>query len=362
VSDDGVQLAQIVNLRRLEEKVAEGWVRKQAHPTLPYDIYNYTKKTQAFWVWDDVTTLTRGLIVNRQTGEVLARPFPKFFNYGEQAAKDVKWHEDEPVIVSDKLDGSLGILYPHGDGTFAVASRGSFTSDQAVAATAIWWAKYSGRFRPPAGITALFEIIYPQNRIVVDYGDVQDLVFLGFVDIETGTTYGPDSSVYWPGPRAEVFPYRSLAEALSADPRPGKEGLVVHFQNSDVRVKIKQSDYVELHRVVTGLDERVVWQWLKDGDDPELAGAFLPEEFRTWIVETSDRLLTEFDVRRASVMRRWFELQADGFIADRKSFAIAIKDEPAWLKACLFNRLDQKDYTEIIWKNIRPVDPKKVHR
>ena len=41
-------------------------------------------------------------------------------------------------------------------------------------------------FCPKPGKTYLFEIIYPENRIVVDYGDYKGLVLIDVIDNETG--------------------------------------------------------------------------------------------------------------------------------------------------------------------------------
>ena len=48
----------------------------------PLDIYNYTRATVHENWWDEVTSICRGVIINRETGEIVARPFEKFHNYG----------------------------------------------------------------------------------------------------------------------------------------------------------------------------------------------------------------------------------------------------------------------------------------
>lgn len=190
--------------------------------------------------------------------EIVARPLPKFFNSSEPEAASLDL--SEPVVVTDKADGSLGILYPAADG-WAVATRGSFTSEQAKHATELYRRKYS-EWTPPPGITVLFEIVYPENRIVLDYGQMDDLILLGYVDIQTGQTLSaaPGLQLDWPGPVVEAFPYTSFTEALQAEPRPNSEGLVVHLLASDQRVKLKQSDYVAMHRIVTGFTARRLWE------------------------------------------------------------------------------------------------------
>src|SRR4051812_27421593 len=110
----------------LDASEVEGYVRVRQHPEDPeLWIANYTEKAAYESHWDNVTLNCRGLIFNA-FGDILARPFPKFFNYGQASCPVIDL--DEEAIVSDKMDGSLGILYKF-DGKLAIATRGSFTSD-----------------------------------------------------------------------------------------------------------------------------------------------------------------------------------------------------------------------------------------
>lgn len=243
----------------LEAAIEAGFVRAQQHPEFPLTIFNYTEKAAYERMWTPVTRQCRGLIADSNTSEIVARPFPKFFNHNETEAAALDFNE--PVVVTDKADGSLGILYPAPDG-WAIATRGSFASEQAKHATELFRRRY-GAWMPPPGVTVLFEIVYPDNRIVLDYGDMDDLILLGLVDIKTGQTLSAGASflgIDWSGPVVEAFPHASLADALAAEPRTNAEGLVVHLLTSDQRVKIKQADYVAMHRVVTGFTARRLWE------------------------------------------------------------------------------------------------------
>lgn len=258
-----IYLENLFDLKDLRQAIEERAVNVQTHPVLPLNIYNYAKFVPYRRLWTPVTMQCRGLIAHQYSGEVLARPLPKFFNYGEVGAPDIRL--TDPVSVTDKLDGVLGVLYPTGNGEYAIATRGSFGSEFAVHANKVWKTKYADRFRPEQGVTMLFEIIYKNARIVVDYGDADDLFLLGAVDIDTGVSRGPGetaSASAWPGPKAEEFHYRTLGEALAAEPRPGQEGLVVKHIASEHRLKIKQDEYKTLHRILTGVTARSLWEFL----------------------------------------------------------------------------------------------------
>ncbi|GIE79722.1 hypothetical protein Aph02nite_56720 [Actinoplanes philippinensis] len=332
----------------LASAVDAGLVRKQRHPRLPFEIYNYTEHCQYSAAWSPITLACRGLIVDAD-GRIVARPLTKFFNHSESHAPVLD--PGAKVSVTDKMDGSLGVLYHDGSG-WAVATRGSFASDQALHATEVLRGRYAS-FVPPAGLTVLVEIIYPGNRIVVDYQGLDDLVLLGAVEIATGRTFGPEAVPEWPGPVVESFTYATFAEALAAPPRDGREGLVVHFVDADERVKIKYADYVRLHRLVTGLTPRTVWEILANGGDLEALTEPLPDEFHVWVRGVAEELTAEVDTRAAAVEAAYETIVTSlppGW--GRKEFAAqALRTE---YRAELFLRLDGKDYRPGLWQRARP--------
>jgi RNA ligase len=333
----------------LDEMLAGGYVREQAHPDLPLSILNYTEKAQYERVWNPVTRTCRGLIVDSRTGVVVARPFPKFFNHGEPESAELDLAGR--VVVTDKADGSLGIAYPTPGGR-SIATRGAFASEQAVHATMLLRDRYP-HWKPLEGCTALFEIVYPANRIVVDYGQMDDLILLGYVHIDTGRSIAPEDGWGWPGPVIDTFEYGTFADALAAKPRPGKEGLVVHLLDSDQRIKLKQADYIRLHRIVTGLNARTVWEHLRNGGTVTDLIEPLPDEFHQWVKDVANDLRSkaqdiQFEVDDA--YRRVLRSLPDGW--SRKDYALMVKDHPH--RALLFKALDGADYRPLVWRQLDP--------
>lgn len=312
-------LSGLLDVRELAAMIEQGYVRVHRHPSEPLRILNYTERATYARAWNPTTRACRGLIVD-DADRVVARPFPKFFNYGEPDAAALEL--DAVVVATEKMDGSLGILYPASDG-LAIATRGSFTSGQALHATELLRARYPG-FQPRPATTYLFEIVYPGNRVVLDYGDMDDLVLLDIVPLDPRA---PVQSMWldarphgWPGPVVEAHPHRTLADALAAEQRPQCEGLVVFFPASGERLKIKQDDYVALHRILTGTNARNVWEvaavhacrhfvrepkrWAEKLQlDPERARQVLelgdawladvPDEFHGWVREVTERAEAE---------------------------------------------------------------------
>jgi RNA ligase len=164
----------------LDKYYEEHLVYKQLHPTLPLTIWNYSEKVQYDNLWDDITLQTRGLVTDEE-GNIIARPFKKFFNMEENKHKPT-----EEFDVYEKMDGSLGILFNY-KGEWIMATRGSFVSEQLIKGREIL-KKY--QYENLLGdVTYLFEIIYPENKIVVDYGQDEKLVLLGAIHTQTGDEY-----------------------------------------------------------------------------------------------------------------------------------------------------------------------------
>jgi RNA ligase len=155
----------------------DGWLIKQTHPTLPLTIWNYSQTTQYEGKWDEITLQCRGLVTDTE-GNIVARPFRKFFNMEEG-----KHTPTSEFDVYEKMDGSLIIIFWY-DGGWVVASRGSFTSEQAFAAKRIFFDELDHNFS--IGITYLFEFTARWNRIVVDYGEKENLTLLGAIRTDDG--------------------------------------------------------------------------------------------------------------------------------------------------------------------------------
>ncbi len=323
----------------LQQHIADGFVNVQKHPLAELYILNYSPKTQYSRLWDDWTLQCRGLILD-QNGQAVARPFRKFFNLDEYG---IEWQiPAEPFVAYEKLDGSLGILYWLDDQAY-IATRGSFISEQAQRATG-WLRGQYAHLLPllDRSKTYLFEIIYPQNRIVVDYGNREELVLLAVIDTQTGTepTALPDIGF----PLVRTFPYTDMAEirAMQSD---DEEGFVIRFA-SGLRVKIKFAEYVRLHRVLTQVSTRNIWEYLATNQSFDEILDRVPDEFYDWVKRTVADLNAQYAAIEA-------ECRAAFRILDtRKDTALYFQTQR--YPAVLFLMLDNRDYSAAIWKLIRP--------
>lgn len=352
----------VIDRDTFKKAIEDKYVKHQTHPDFPYTIYNYTDACTWDQAWDEATLNCRGLIVD-DDANIIARGMPKFFNSDQEQAPTIGL--DEKVIVSEKMDGSLGILYKLPDGSEAIATRGSFVSEQAIWATK-WWNEnrapienYWRMGRPIDGLTFVFEVIYPNNRIVVDYEGKEGLVLLGAVVNSSGAFY----------PIAELdgvecaprYEFETWADVLASPQRVNSEGFVVQSAQTGDMVKVKYEDYKRLHKYMTRVTERHVWECLMEERDLEAEFAGAPDEFHEWIRGVAARLWAQFEKRHLEVILgyRAIRFGRDTALFEvedpreaKKNFALAIKDEAD--KALYFLMLDDRTITPMIWKELKP--------
>lgn len=363
--------------------VNEGYVNRQSHQSFPLDILTYSRKAVAEQKWDKVTSKCRGIIIHRETGEIVARPFEKFHNFDAAEVIDHQevWLRAQPVIW-EKMDGFLCTAY-RWEGKWYVASKGSFHSIHAKWATAEI-AKHPMTF--PEGWTPVFEGLMPDMRIVVDYGDRNELVLLAVIENKTGTEYPPGALELAAGANGFKIPelvdmtwQRAVQESKEVykDGLGTDEGFVLTWYSilggPPARLKVKYDEYFRLHRIVTGVSARRVWEALAAGDTETLKSwlqgttPWFARFAKRWVAQLTD----EFEEVRDEAKLRFnyakadmrvelaAELQNTGGIdvrGMRKSFASRFLT-PGNKKYApvLFAMLDNKDINPVIWKLVRHV-------
>jgi RNA ligase len=350
-------LTDLVDLQLLESHITHRVVSRRGHPALPLAILNYTDKATFDQIWDSVTCRCRGLIYDQSTEEVVAVPFQKFFNYAttwrtETMPENLPTHQPE---ITQKLDGSLGILYRY-KGFTGISTRGSFNSDQAVWATA-WLTKHLPDADWPGGWTPLFEIIYPENRVVVKY-DFEGLILIGCVNNESGLemthdqleALGADT-----GCRVVHLVTKPL-DCCREENLDNEEGYVAtwHFDDQPpLKIKIKFATYFRLHRLLTSTSPKRIWEYLKDGLDLGELIEETPEHYREWFNGWVGELQSEYGriEMKARAIYAQCPIPRD---AIRKELALYFT-QPAFRQysGILFSLLDGKSYEETIWKIVR---------
>jgi RNA ligase len=347
-----------IDIDVLNRYAAEKKVKRQRHPSLPLIIWNYTEITQFKRLWDDVTLQCRALVTD-DNGEVVARSFPKFFNENE-----APYRLTDGWKVYEKVDGSLGLLFNF-RGEWVFSSRGSFTSGQAAKGRAFLVDKYPtlmSLLDPSLAYT--FEIIYPENRIVVDYGAEELLVFLAAFDRDGREHTDASRQVLFsagvPVAREVHFPPGTSFRDLLTHDRNNEEGYVVKFSDGR-RVKIKFPRYISLHRVMGNVTVDWVMECyierqkaLDNGDvDDSPAPAIedtpvvgVPDELLPWVQDVWGKIADQQRALNGNFEEAYGNALAQSTLADgtfdRGVFARAALQGP-W-KSAMFARLDNRPY------------------
>ena len=197
-----------------------------------------------------------------------------------------------------------------------------------------------------------------QNKIVVDYDGAEQLVLLAVRDL--------DNNEYELSEYAElgfdIVPSFELTidELLLEKTAPefkNREGFVIKFDNN-FRVKVKYDEYFRLHKLITNINERFVWEFLSENKEIILDN--IPDETFNFIKETKLNLTNKFNeiysitekIYLNIINELWVEFPT-GYT--RRDFALkAIQhNKYSSILFALYNN-NQNGASKIIWKMIRP--------
>lgn len=371
-----------INLDKLNKLKEEGWLMSQVHPTLPLTIWNYTNQTQWEQYWNEITLMCRALVTDCD-GNIVAYPLKKFFNYGELAADGAV--PTGAYKMYKKMDGSLIQLFNWG-GHWVISSRGSFTSDHANYADQILAERNTPLWELDRNLNFIFELIHPDTRIVVDYGNTKDLVLLAVID-----QYGTERDISY---YKDIFTLVEEVEFCSVDIEAGdepiiydtkhlsdwesvkmlveddEEGYVIKFASGE-RMKIKGDEYCRLHRIVTMTSSYDIWETLRDNKDITELLERAPDEWLTWVYKTIGEIYVQYKKILQQIERDWNYgmTERNLYYMDIETNRWTInpyikrKEVAEYVNACqfpslMFNKLDGLEYDSKIWELCKPAHSK----
>lgn len=317
-----MKLFEYIDKETFEQCVTNEDIKIVYHPSVEgLRIINYTKKCNAQKHWNDTTLKCRGLIVDKDDN-IIARPFEKFFNYEEHELYDfIMSHEeldklasDHRVEVYDKLDGSLGILYWIDDVPF-IATKGSFDSEQALHATHLLHTKYRHTwYKLLKSKTYLFEIIYPKDKHIVNYNNIDDIFLLAVISTNNYFEYQPEifSDLFPVVKKYHVADWRECRGIINDDTR---EGFVIKI--GPVRVKMKYKEYWRLYSLKSGLTEKFIYQCLVNEDlSPVYEALKMFDEEQT--IYYND-IIKKYSAKFAEITDKCIEEYRTGFASDKEA-------------------------------------------
>lgn len=227
--------------------------------------------------WESLVQHCRGIIFDATDNyKIVALPFSKFFNYGEGG---IHYPSEDAKIdaIYTKDDGSLFYAFFHHN-KWHGTTRGSLNSDIGLIGQQMLDNIDKSSWNPQ--FTYLFELIYPENRIVRDYGDMRNLIYLGMRNVRDGKMFfGLEQSNIYHTPYSNKWAFESQQAMIDwLNTRKGTEfeGFVVHFSDGSI-FKFKSEDYMRLHRIIAQFTFKRVLEAVQMHQEEEIRKA-LPEE------------------------------------------------------------------------------------
>lgn len=268
----------------------------------------------------------RGIIFDSKTGDIIRRPFHKFFNVNErEETQDHVVDLSRPHAILEKLDGSMIAPFIVNGEMIWGTKMGATDVAKPVEEFVKNNRKYEEfRYLIGSGFTPIFEWCSRKQRIVLDYQQDQ-LILTAIRDIETGAyvsyeqlydianTYGvPCVRAFAPQTDMKAFlEYVRDLEDL--------EGFVVRFDDGHM-LKLKCHWYIQIHKAKEAIlqDRNIVELILEEHLDD--VKAHLPAEDRDRLTQFESTI--NFDIaRRVRLIGMKLDYLNDNSI-DRKTFAL----------------------------------------
>ena len=250
----------------------------------------------------------RGLMFDTPTGNIMSRPFHKFFNVEEKEETMTKNIDlSKPHRIQTKMDGSM-VRPINYNNTLRLATKSGVTevSEEAMGvldaidfddsrATWMWTQIDMGR-------TPILEYVGPLNRIVVPYNNA-DLIFLALRDNVTGQYLKAEE----PYPGSRVASYGEIDGDISeyiesVRGMTDAEGHVLVFDDG-FRVKIKSDWYIQLHSLKEDINKpRYIAAQVLDKTIDDTA-SLLSEDDRELITQKANEFIYWYYAKQKDLIR-----------------------------------------------------------
>lgn len=213
--------------------------------------------------WNYLNSACRGKVIDLNTKEIVSYPLDKFFSLNEEEETSIERIEDiikkhKLITVMDKADGSTISITKYKE-ELIITTNGDWDNTQINMAKALLNEKYNYFLNNlKDNYTYIFELIHPDNKIVVSYGEDRKLILIAVRDLKTESllTYKECQEVAQELKLEliECFEFTSMKDFihLSKTLTDNREGWVfrVVTDEEDVMFKLKLDEYCKLHKAL----------------------------------------------------------------------------------------------------------------
>ena len=295
----------------------------------------------------------RGIIFDTATGEIIRRPFHKFFNVNERdETQDHAVDLSQDHAILEKLDGSMIAPFIVNGDLIWGTKMGATDVAEPVDDFATLNEEYGifARFTISRGYTPIFEWCSRKQRIVLDYKE-DHLILTGIRDLTTGRYMSYDLMVaHAAAYRIPVvrFAFKTHNEMKDFVEHvrnlEALEGFVVRFSDGHM-IKLKCDWYVQIHKAKEKiLQDRNIVELILDEKLDDVK-AHLPQEDRDRLTQFE----SYFNLKVADVV---FYLANDlswirEDLIDRKTFALEHAERyDQYMRALIFKNFDELDHNK----------------
>lgn len=281
----------------------------------------------------------RGIAFDAETGEIVSRPFHKFFNMGERS--DAQFVEDLPHIVLEKLDGSMIRPVVH-RGVLRLATKMGVTEVAMQAEAYLAGSEYQKDYMEflweclHNDVTPVFEFTAPDNRIVLHYNQ-PSLTLLTIRENVTGRYWPHATTVFHAACYNMPHVFHSILDGVKD--KVGEEGVVIRYHNGHM-LKVKSDWYVKVHRAKDLLSSnRRFLEAVVNGVMDDTIASLLPDD--------KDRVQKQLDEFNSKVLDQirsfdaYYRTSKARFLT-KKDFAVFSKDQSG-------NHLTYRNLTFKLW-------------
>jgi RNA ligase len=311
----------------------------------------------------DIRRECRGIIFDTESGEILRRPYHKFFNVNErEETQDNVVDLSRPHAILEKLDGSMIAPFVVNDQLIWGTKMGATEVAEPVEDFVLLHENYSqfARFLIRRGYTPIFEWCSRKQRIVLDYKEDQ-LILTAIRDLTTGRYMSWDLVTN----TADLYFIPVVGKWETGVDMDNKtmssfvnyvrdledvEGFVVRFSDGHM-IKLKCDWYVQIHKAKEKiLQDRNIVELILD-DKLDDVKAHLPQEDRDRLTEFEAYFnLALFDV--AFYLANDLSWIREDLI-DRKTFALEHAERyDQYMRALIFKNFEELEQSKY-WADVR---------
>lgn len=328
-----------INIDELRKEEDNGNIRSQTNSD-GLIIWTYTDKCQFKKNWTFYTRSARGLVTDKE-GNVITRPFPKFFNLYEMEETLPQNLPPGTPEITPKFDGSLLNISMHKE-KLLITTKGSFDNlyidwakkhlQMKMLEQIIWYSEASRFVKNGSNYTLCCEVVLPENedpmRRVVYHPP--GIYLLAIFDNESGQEIEFDRvdlrswfelvGITVPEPESKSIDY-----ILEQGPKEaGTEGWVVRYPNG-LRVKIKTWWYLSIFRFINHVNDEGIKEFMINNPDDDGWLMNIPEELQDEVKILVKNINMRYDIEYRRILELFRE--ASRVSETRKDFAMIVKED-----------------------------------